>query len=532
MKMLVFRKVRSMHLGRLSNPLPGGVMNRTTLATSVALSLGLLLQAAPLSAQSGVFSVGDVAIQRPAADAIVDGYTARQLDNLVAPVALYPDALLAQVLIASTFPDQVEDAAIFVRENGTAFIDDQEWDISVRSVAHYPSALNMMADRSDWMATLGRAYAFQSSDVMAAVQRMRSMAAQHGNLVSTNEQQVVHEEGNYAIVPAQPRVIYVPVYDPVVIYTRPIFSMGVHTRYWSFGVGFPIGSWLAYDLDWRVRRVYYNGWSDQYVAWGGGWRVRSRPFIQITNIYVNPRYQTVYVNRNVVRRHINYRNVDRHSRVHRDTWFGDRSNGSRDSRYVARTAQPRERPAAATPEGYRRGGENRVGNTRGGGGGGGGGGDGANQQGVRNPRGNENGNRPSVRNPRGSENGTGPAVRNPRRGTENGGQPSVRNPRGGTDNGNRSASVPPRTGERSTVSGGQRAVSRREQPSRATPPAQPQRGTRDRSESARPASRSSSAQSSSSSARQAPQRGGDRQRAGAAQRGAQRTAVSRSSGTP
>ena len=148
-------------------------------------------------------------------------FSANQLDNLVGPIALYPDALLAQVLVASTFPDQVEDAARYVRANGTAGIDDQSWDVSVKAVAHYASALNMMDDKSDWTATLGRAYASQSSDVMAAVQRMRAMAAQQGNLVTTSQQQVITQGTQYVIVPAQPRVIYVPVYDPVVVYTRP-----------------------------------------------------------------------------------------------------------------------------------------------------------------------------------------------------------------------------------------------------------------------------------------------------------------------
>ena len=129
----------------------------------------------------------------------VERFADNQLDNLVGPIALYPDALLAQVLVAATFPDQVEDAARWVREHGTSGIDEQSWDVSVKSVAHYPSALNMMADKGDWTATLGRAYAYQSSDVMAAVQRMRRLADTQGNLVSTAQQQVVRESNQYEI---------------------------------------------------------------------------------------------------------------------------------------------------------------------------------------------------------------------------------------------------------------------------------------------------------------------------------------------
>ena len=342
------------------------------------------LLALSLATASPLASVTAQVVVPPSSDVLdVERFADNQLDNLVGPIALYPDALLAQVLVAATFPDQVEDAARWVREHGTAGIDEQSWDVSVKSVAHYQSALNMMADKGDWTATLGRAYAYQSSDVMAAVQRMRRLADTQGNLVSTSQQQVVRESNHYVIVPAQPRVIYVPVYDPIVVYTRPIFNVGFSSRYWSFGVGFPIGGWLTYDLDWRRRAVYYNGWDDVYVGYGGGWRARSRPFIQVTNIYVSPRYRDVVVNRNVVYRTVNYRNVDRYAGYHRDVVFAARRDGNRDGyrdgnrdgnrdgrndgrdngrgRDVTtdnrngRSAQPRTGDASASPDGYRNG---------------------------------------------------------------------------------------------------------------------------------------------------------------------------------
>lgn len=279
----------------------------------------------------------------PVADAS-QRFSAEQIDNLAGPVALYPDALLAQVLVAATFPDQVQDAADFVKENGTDNVDNQSWDVSVKAVAHYPSALNAMADKIDWTAALGKAYASQSSDVMASVQRLRRMASQQGNLNSTPQQNIVRTNETVQIVPVEPRVIYVPVYDPYVIYSRPIFSVGFTSRYWSWGVGFPIGSWLIYDCDWGLRRVYYNGWSPSYYAFGGGWRQRSRPFIQVTNIYINPRYTNVYVNRNVVSRSVNYYNVDRYASVHsgrhfdtrHDGRYDPRDNGRPDNRYAVR----------------------------------------------------------------------------------------------------------------------------------------------------------------------------------------------------
>ena len=296
-------------------------MSRIPFVPLLALSLAMTAPLASVTAQLVVAPRNEVLD--------VERFTDNQLDNLVGPIALYPDALLAQVLVAATFPDQVEDAARWVREHGTDGIDEQPWDVSVKSVAHYQAALNMMADKGDWTATLGRAYAYQSSDVMAAVQRMRRLADTQGNLVSTAQQQVVRESNQYVIVPAQPRVIYVPIYDPIFVYTRPVFNVGVTGRYWSFGVGYPIGGWLNYDLDWGRRAVYYNGWDDAYVGYGGGWRARSRPFIQVTNIYVSPQYRDVYVNRDVVYRTVNYRNVDRYAGYHRDVSFASRRDGYR-----------------------------------------------------------------------------------------------------------------------------------------------------------------------------------------------------------
>ncbi len=288
-------------------------MIRRSFALFAAASLVTLAQVSPAAAQES----------RPSSEFEdeFERYSEQQLDNLVGAVALYPDALLAQVLVAATFPEQIEEAARFVRSNGTDDVDDQNWDVSVKAVAHYPSALNMMADKIDWTAALGRAYAVQSSDVMVAVQRMRAMADAHGNLQNSEQQTVIRDEGNYVIAPTQTRVIYVPVYDPYEVYTRPIFRSGFRTSFWSFGVGFPIGAWLTYDFNWPRRNVYYNGWDRSYYGYAGGWRQRSRPFINVTNIYINPRYRSVYINRDIVRRRVVYQNVDRYPGVHRDTRF-------------------------------------------------------------------------------------------------------------------------------------------------------------------------------------------------------------------
>src|ERR1700690_1018596 len=102
-------------------------------------------------------------------------FSPEQLDNLLAPVALYPDPLLAQVLVAATFPDQIDEAARFVRaDSDPNDIDGQSWDVSVKAVAHYATVLFTMADDLDWTTSLGQAYVNQSDDVMASIQRLRA----------------------------------------------------------------------------------------------------------------------------------------------------------------------------------------------------------------------------------------------------------------------------------------------------------------------------------------------------------------------
>lgn len=245
-------------------------------------------------------------------------FSPEQLENLVAPIALYPDPLLAQVLLAATFPDQVDAAAREIRAYGRGYnIDYAPWDVSVKAVSHYPTVLSMMADKLDWTTALGQAYVSQSTDVMDAVQRLRHQARDAGNLVTTAQWQVVDTSGYLYIYPAQPRYIYVPVYDPAVVYVhRPAWYT---TAIISFGVGLLIGAWLNHDCDWDHHRVYYHGWGRGY-AYGPPpvWVGRSRPYVRVTNVYVNNTYNNVVVNRTVVNRNVNYGALNRYNSIHRD----------------------------------------------------------------------------------------------------------------------------------------------------------------------------------------------------------------------
>jgi hypothetical protein len=236
-------------------------------------------------------------------------FSADQLDNLVAPIALYPDPLLAQVFVAATFPDQTDEAARFVRDDSNPDdIDAQAWDVSVKAVGHYPEVLDMMADKLDWTTALGQAWVTQSTDVMTAVQRLRAQAQAAGNLVSNPEMQVSESDGEIEIWPAQPEYIYVPEYDPAVIF----FARA--SLYFPFR--FAIGAWLNYDCDWRGNRVYYHGWEG-----GRGWVERSRRFVHITNVYVNNNYRNVVINRTIVQRNVNFNSMNRYNDIHRQTTF-------------------------------------------------------------------------------------------------------------------------------------------------------------------------------------------------------------------
>lgn len=229
-------------------------------------------------------------------------YSQGELDELVGPIALYPDPLLAQVLPASTFVDEIQAAADYTNGGYYRSVDDRDWDISVRSLAHYPSVLRMMSTRIDWTTALGQAYIDQPDDVMDAIQRERQRALDYGYLRSTSQCSVVVESGGFIrIDPANAQYIYVPTYDPDIVFVRRPRNNEFSRNLVSFGLGLLIGSWLDRDTDWGHHRVYYHGWNS-----GGGWVARSRPHITINNIYVNNTFvnQPIRVNRTVTTRDI------------------------------------------------------------------------------------------------------------------------------------------------------------------------------------------------------------------------------------
>ncbi|MGC2110354.1 MAG: DUF3300 domain-containing protein [Candidatus Korobacteraceae bacterium] len=221
--------------------------------------------------------------------------SASQIDALVAPVALYPDALVAQVLAASTYPNQVVEADQWLKDNsnlqGTALTDavnQQPWDPSVQALTQFPSVLDNMANNLSWTSALGDAFYNQQADVMAAVQRLRAQAKAAGNLKSTSQMTVTQENPQtIVIVPANPQVVYVPTYSPTVVYGTPYYPPGystgavVATGLISFGVGFAVGAAMSGGCcGW--------GWNNWNSNWHGGTVVYNRNvYVSRSNVYAN-----------------------------------------------------------------------------------------------------------------------------------------------------------------------------------------------------------------------------------------------------
>ena len=201
-----------------------------------------------------------------------------EIDQMVAPVALYPDPLLSQIFMASTYPLEVVQANRWAKQNqnlkGDALaqaLEKQDWDPSVRSLVNFPDVLANMSDKLDWTQKLGDVFLSQQKDVMDAVQRLRAKAQAAGNLNTTEQQKVVVEEQIIEIEPASPQVVYVPTYDPTVVYGTwpypayppyPWYPPGyVFRSLFAFGVGIALGAAWGYawgSCNWRRGDVNIN----------------------------------------------------------------------------------------------------------------------------------------------------------------------------------------------------------------------------------------------------------------------------------
>jgi Protein of unknown function (DUF3300) len=225
--------------------------------------------------------------------------TTQEIDALVSPIALYPDALVAQILGAATFPDQIAVANYWMQQHkdltGSALMQEvnkQSWEPSVKALTQFPTVLNNMAQNLSWTSQLGEAYHNQASEVMAAVQVLRKQAQAAGNLKTTTQQTVKTETQNgtqvIVIQPSNPQVVYIPSYNPTVVYgtpyTAPGYSTGdlVATGLLSFGAGIAVGAMMSggccgwgyssWNCNWYGGGVYYHGGAYYgNAAWHGGY---------------------------------------------------------------------------------------------------------------------------------------------------------------------------------------------------------------------------------------------------------------------
>jgi hypothetical protein len=206
------------------------------------------------------------------------------LQSLVAPIALYPDALVAQVLGAATFPDQVQAANNFIHQNPTLqgqqlmlAVDAQPWDPSVKALTQFPSVLDNMAKNLSWTSALGEAYHTQPNDVMTAVQTLRAKAYASGNLKSGSQITVVQQSPQTIVIqPTNPQVVYVPTYNPAVVYGTPYTTPGystaavVTTGLLAFGAGIAVGAAISGGCCGWGYSYWGCNWHGGAVVYGGG----------------------------------------------------------------------------------------------------------------------------------------------------------------------------------------------------------------------------------------------------------------------
>jgi hypothetical protein len=222
--------------------------------------------------------------------------SAKDLQQLVAPIALYPDALVAQVLGAATFPDQVAAASLWLAQNKSLTgenlmkaVNDQPWDPSVKALTQFPSVMDDLAKNLSWTSSLGEAYHLQAAAVMTAVQTLRAQAKAAGNLKSGSQITVVQESPQTIVIqPTNPQVVYVPQYNPTVVYGTTYVTPGystaavVTTGLLAFGAGIAIGAMMSnsccgwgysyWNCNWHGGAVYYGGGAYYgNAAWHGGY---------------------------------------------------------------------------------------------------------------------------------------------------------------------------------------------------------------------------------------------------------------------
>lgn len=232
---------------------------------------------------------------------------AEQLDSLVAPIALYPDPLLSQVLVASTYPLEIVQLQQWLLKNKNLkdqaladAVKKQDWDASIQALAPLPDVAKYLADNIKWTTDLGNAFLAQQGDVMDAVQRMRKKAKDSGNLKSTEQQKVetkvVENKQVIVVQQASPEVVYVPSYNPTVVYGAPAYPYPPIAYpppgYYAAGMAISFGVGLAMGAAWGG-----GGW-----GWNCGWGGNNNVYINHNNNFVRNSNANINRNTNVANR--------------------------------------------------------------------------------------------------------------------------------------------------------------------------------------------------------------------------------------
>jgi hypothetical protein len=282
--------------------------NKTILATLFAAAFTAPLAVAPVQAQVQRYDQQDQ--QAP----VGHYYSQAELDQMLAPIALYPDGLLSQVLMAATYPAEVAEAARWTRDypglqgdEAVRAVQNQDWDPSVKSLVAFPQILQRMQEQPGWMQTLGDAFLDQEPAVMDTVQQLRRRAQAQGNLRSDEQIHVVQQGPAIVVEPASPEYLYVPYYDPLVVYGtwwwpayRPVAWAPWPGYARPYRPGVSVGFWWGRPV----------GLSANFFFGGVDWRYRQVRVMHPTAYYYRP---PVFVNRTVV---VN-RNAWQHDPSHR-----------------------------------------------------------------------------------------------------------------------------------------------------------------------------------------------------------------------
>jgi uncharacterized protein DUF3300 len=211
-----------------------------------------------------------VIAQQPAASAT---FKQEELDQIVAPIALHPDALISQILMASTYPLEVVQADRWAKQNAslkgdalTKALEAQGWDPSVKSLVNFPQVLTMMSEKLDWTQKLGDAFLADQKRVLDTVQSLRTKAQAAGNLKSTKEQNVIVEEKIIKIESANPQVVYVPTYNPTVVYGA--WPYPAYPPYYYYPPGYVASSMMWFGAGMAMGAAWGYAWGN--CNWGGG----------------------------------------------------------------------------------------------------------------------------------------------------------------------------------------------------------------------------------------------------------------------